>query len=217
MEIVIIIGAIVSVIAYIFISTKTEGESAQKRNPGFKSSLRHNPERQNSEEVFKVSKEANLLSCYLESELNKPNNRVLDNTSIYTTVSQEQKCNNILLEERTQKIFDNLDHCINLNGLIDITKLAYSFNFEIIEHKGLPDLLNGMITCDVNGNQMAINNNLSKESKRYSIAYLLSTYLLYYKKQEFFSFKYIDLEEDLDASNMARLLLIRIYVKNNLS
>ena len=113
-----------------------------------------------------------------------------------------------LLEERTKKIFEKLNHCIKPNGLIDITKLAYSFNFEIVEHKGLPELLNGMITCDINGNQMAINNNLSKESKRYSIAYLLSTYLLYYQNQEFFSFKHLESDEDLDASNMARLLLI---------
>lgn len=208
MEIVIIIGAIGSVIAYICLSTKTEGELAQKKNSAFKSSLRHNPEHQNSEEVFKVLKEANLSPCFLNSELNKQDNKVLVDTSIYTTISSEHKCNNSLIEERTQKIFEKLGHCIKSNGLLDITKLAYSFNFEIVEHKGLPDLLNGMITCDANGNQMAINNNLSKESKRYSIAYLLSTYLLYYQKQEFFSFKHIDSKEDLDASNMARLLLI---------
>ena len=208
MEIVIIIGAIGSVIAYICLSTKTEGELAQKRNPGFKSSLRHNPEHQNSEEVFKVLKEANLSPCFLDSELNKQDNEMLVDTSIYTTISTEEKSNNIFLEERTQKIFEKLGHCIKSNGLIDITKLAYSFNFEIVEHKGLPELLNGMITSDINGNQMAINNNLSKESKRYSIAYLLSTYLLYYQNQEFFSFKHLESDEDLDASNMARLLLI---------
>ena len=208
MEIVIIIGAIGFVIGYICLSTKTEGELAQKRNSAFKSSLRHNPEGQNSEEVFKVLKEANISLCFLDSVLNKQDNRVLVDTSIYTTILSEQKCNNSLLEERTQKIFEKLGHCIKLNGLLDITKLAYSFNFEIVEHKGLPELLNGMLTCDINGNQMAINNNLSKESKRYSIAYLLSTYLLYYQNQDFFSFKHLELEEDLDASNMARLLLI---------
>ena len=82
MEIVIIIGAIGSVIAYICLSTKTEGELAQKRNPGFKSSLRHNPEHQNSEEVFKVLKEANLSPCFLDSELNKQDNEMLVDTSI---------------------------------------------------------------------------------------------------------------------------------------
>lgn len=113
-----------------------------------------------------------------------------------------------ILEERTNKIFEKLRFCIKPTGLFDITKLACSFNFEVVEQSGLPKLLNGMITCDDNGNQMAINNNLSKEYKRYSIAYLLSAYLLYYQKQESFSFKHLESHEDLDASNMARLLLI---------
>ena len=122
------------------------------------------------------------------------------------SVTQEIGIN--LVEERTQKIFERLNHCISSNGLIDATRLAYSFGFEIVEHKGLPYLLNGIITSNINGNQMAINDNLSKEHKRYSIAYLLSAYLLYYQKQEFFDFKHLDLEEDLEASYMARLLLI---------
>jgi len=191
-----------------FYQPKQKENWHKKKNSTFKSSLRYNAERQNTEEVFEILKEANLSPCFLDSELNKQDNKVFIDTSIYTTISQEQKCNNSLLEERTQKIFEKLGHCIKSDGLLDITKLAYSFNFKIIEHKGLPDLLNGMITCDANGNQMAINNNLSKESKRYSIAYLLSTYLLYYQEQEFFSFKHIESEEDLDASNMSRLLLI---------
>lgn len=120
----------------------------------------------------------------------------------------ENNKKNSLLEEKTQKIFEKLGHCIKSNGLLDITKLAYSFNFEIVEQKGLPVLLNGIITCDINGNQMAINNNLSKEYKRYLIAYLLSGYLLFYKKQDFFCFKHTCLFEDSDASSMARLLLI---------
>lgn len=82
MEIIIIVGAIGSVIAYICLSTKTQGEIAQKRNPGFKSSLRHNPELQNSEEVFKVLQEANLSPCFLDSELNKHNNRTLTDTTL---------------------------------------------------------------------------------------------------------------------------------------
>ena len=208
MEIVIIIGAIGSVVAYICLSTKTQGEIATKRNTGFKSSLRHNPDQTSPEEVFRVLKENNIKPCFLDTELKKQDNIPLVDTSKYTAISTKQKCNNIFLEERTQKIFEKLGHCIKSNGLIDITKLAYSFNFEIVEHKGLPELLNGMITSDINGNQMAINNNLSKESKRYSIAYLLSTYLLYYQNQEFFSFKHLESDEDLDASNMARLLLI---------
>lgn len=132
----------------------------------------------------------------------------LDICSSTSSVVLRKENTENLVEERTQKIFEKLNHCIKSNGLLDITKLAYSFNFEIVEHKGLPDLLNGMITCDINGNQMAINNNLSKEYKRYAIAYLLSTYLLYYQKQEFFSFKHLGSDEDLEASNMARLLLI---------
>lgn len=51
---------------------------------------------------------------------------------------------------------------------------------------------------------MSINNNLSKESKRYSIAYLLSTYLLYYNKHEFFCFKYLESCEDYNAAFTAR-------------
>lgn len=208
MEIVIIIGAIGSVIAYICLSTKTQGEIAQKRNPGFKSSLRHNLNRTSSEEVFSVLKENNIKPCFLETDLNKPNNMSLVDTSIYTSITTEQTYSNSLVEERAQKVLEQLSHCIGVNGLIDITKLASSFGFEVIEHKGLPDLLNGMITCDINGNQMAINDNLSKERKRYSVAYLLSNYLLYYQKQEFFDSKHLDSDEDLDASYMARLLLI---------
>lgn len=122
--------------------------------------------------------------------------------------SFKYKKNINLVEARTKKIFERLNYCFDSNGLIDATKLAYSFGFEIIEHKGLPDLLNGIITSNINDNQMAINDNLSKEHKRYSIAYLLSAYLLYYQKQDFFDYKHLDLEEDLDASYMARLLLI---------
>lgn len=132
-------------------------------------------------------------------------NDTLKSTYNYNYIKKDTT---LLSEERAKKIFKKLGYCIKSNGLLDITKLAYSFNFEIIEHDGLPTLLNGMITCNVNGNQIAINNNLSKESKRYSIAYLLSTYLLYYQKQEFFSFKYLESDEDLGAANMARLLLI---------
>lgn len=112
-----------------------------------------------------------------------------------------------IIEERTKKIFERLE-CFKTNGNIDITKLAYLFNFEIVENNGLPDLLNGMITCDLNGNQMVINNNLSKESKRYSIAYLLSIYLLYYQNENFFIYKHLEFDEEIDASMMARKLLI---------
>lgn len=113
-----------------------------------------------------------------------------------------------ILEERTNKIYESLSYCVKPTGLFDIAKLAYSFDFEIVEQSGLPELLNGMITCDANGKQMAINNNMSKEYKRYSIAYLLSAYLLYYQGQDFFSFQHLEADEDLDASSMARLLLI---------
>ena len=114
----------------------------------------------------------------------------------------------ISLEKKKQKTFEMFGICIKSNGLLDIAKLAHQFNFELVEHNGLPKLLNGMVTSGTNSNQMTINNNLSKESKRYSIAYLLSAYLLYYKKQEFFSFKHFEPEEDLEVSYMARLLLI---------
>ena len=71
MEIVIIVGAIGFVFAYIWLTPKTPGQIVQKKNPGFKSSLRHNPECQTSEEVFRVLKEANLTPCFLASELQK--------------------------------------------------------------------------------------------------------------------------------------------------
>lgn len=112
-----------------------------------------------------------------------------------------------IIEERTKKIFERLEY-FNSNENMDITKLAYLFNFEIVENNGLPDLLNGMITCDLNGNQMVINNNLSKESKRYSIVYLLSIYLLYYQNENFFIYKHLEFDEKIDASMMARKLLI---------
>ena len=82
MEFVIIVGAIGSVIAYICLSTKTQGEIAAKRNPGFKSSLKHNPDQTSPEEVFKVLKEANLSTCFLDSELNNNNNTTLTDTAL---------------------------------------------------------------------------------------------------------------------------------------
>lgn len=71
MEIIIIVSAIGFLFAYIWLTPKTPGEIAQKKNPGFKSSLRHNPDRQNPEKVFRVLKEANLTPCFLDSELKK--------------------------------------------------------------------------------------------------------------------------------------------------
>lgn len=114
----------------------------------------------------------------------------------------------VTIEERTQKILESLDSCIKPSGLIDATKLATSFGFEVVEQKEIPDLYSGIITCDSNGKQMAINNNMSKESKRYSITYLLSAYLLYYQKQDFFTFKHLISNEDFEVSYMTRLLLI---------
>lgn len=130
---------------------------------------------------------------------------------------KSSEINKTLIEDRTSMIFKISEHSIKENGLLDITKLAYLFNFEILEHNGLPEVLNGMITCDTKSNQIAVNNNLSKESKRYSIAYLLSAYLLYYKKQDFFIFKHLDSDENLDASYMARLLLIPETILKNVS
>ena len=128
---------------------------------------------------------------------------------------KSSKINKTLIQDRTNVIFKMFNDSIKENNLLDITKLAHLFKFEISEHNGLPELLNGMITCDTKSNQIAINNKLSKESKRYSIAYLLSTYLLYYKKQDFFIFKHLDSDEDLDASYMARLLLIPETILKN--
>lgn len=122
-------------------------------------------------------------------------------------IEDKQKDEFNIIEERTKKIFERLE-CFKSNGNIDITKLAYLFNFEIVENNELPDLINGMITCDLNGNQMVINNNLSKESKRYSIAYLLSIYLLYYQNEDLFIYKHLEFDEKIDASMMARKLLI---------
>ena len=103
MEIVIIIGAIGSVIAYVCLSTKTEGELAQKRNPCFKSSLRHNSEHQNSEDVFKVLKEANISPCFLDLELNKQNNRILtDSTLIQSHISNIRDDSSILFNPQSK-------------------------------------------------------------------------------------------------------------------
>lgn len=118
------------------------------------------------------------------------------------------------VEERVQMIFEKTNCCINKNGLIDAAKLAYSFGFEIVEHNGLPYLLNGTITCDSNGNQMAINKKLSKEKKRYVITYLLASYLLYYQNQNFFIFDHLDSDEDPEVSYMSRSLLIPKLILN---
>lgn len=124
------------------------------------------------------------------------------------TKSNNQETKIIFLEERANKIREKLWYCFYKEGTVDSTKLAYSFGFEIVEHNGLPKLVNGVITSNKDGNQMAINNNLSIDKKRYVITYLLSTYLLYYQKQEFFKQMHLDNEEDYDAAYFARLLLI---------
>lgn len=116
--------------------------------------------------------------------------------------------NKRLIEERSEKIFETLNMCINLNGLIDAVKLAKAFGFEIIEHNGLQPLINGIITSSCNSNEIVINDNLSKEQKRYTIIYLISNYLLYYQNQKIFNIRHIYLKEDVDAAYMARLLLI---------
>lgn len=124
------------------------------------------------------------------------------------TNAQTKNPSTELVEERVQKIFKRLDFCLDSGGLIDSVKLANALGFEVIQHKGLPGLMNGIITSDSNGKQMAINDNLSKEKKRYSITYLLSTYLLCYQNQDFFKQQHTDFDEDTDSSYMARLLLI---------
>ena len=86
MEIVIIVGMIGAVVTYILLTPKTPSEIAQKRNPAFKSSLRHNPDHQNPEEVFKVLKEANISPCFLDSELNNSNNnKTLTDTTLISS------------------------------------------------------------------------------------------------------------------------------------
>jgi len=123
-------------------------------------------------------------------------------------ISYNQDLQIDIFKERERKIREKLYFCFYKDGKPDAVKLANAFGFEIIEHKGLPVLLNGIITCDSNGNQMAINNNISKKKKRYTIIYLLSHYLLYYQNQDFYIQKYSDKEENLDAAYFARLLLI---------
>lgn len=134
-------------------------------------------------------------------EYHKPN---IKGCKVDTTVT-EQKIN---IQKRVQRIFDSLSFCYNCNGLIDTVKLARAFKFEVVEHKGLPALVNGIITVGGDGHQITINDNLSKDKKRYTIAYLLSTYLLYYQEDVFFIQKYIEKEEDLNAAYFTRLLLI---------
>lgn len=85
MEIIIIVGAIGIVFAHIFLSTKTEGEIAQKRNPGFKSSLRHNPDNISSEEVFDVLKENNIKPCFLKVDLIKQDNGALTDKALVSS------------------------------------------------------------------------------------------------------------------------------------
>lgn len=85
MEIIIIVGAIGIVFAHIFLSPKLEGEIAQKRNPGFKSSLRHNPDNISPEEVFDVLKENNIKPCFLEVDLIKQDNGALTDTTLVSS------------------------------------------------------------------------------------------------------------------------------------
>lgn len=92
--------------------------------------------------------------------------------------------------------------------MLDSVKLAVAFGFEIIEFDKLKAQINGCMTVGLNCKQILINENFSKEWKRYTIAYLLCHYLLFYNNDASLSVKHIDNNEDIWAAYMARLLLI---------
>ena len=111
------------------------------------------------------------------------------------------------IQKRLKMIFDKFAECSNELGIIDITKFARSFGFSVNESSDLPDDINGKINSANNNKKIILNIYFSKEQKRYTIAYLISSYLIFYNNDIFLGSHVLDNEIDAVAS-FARILLV---------
>lgn len=121
------------------------------------------------------------------------------------------------IEKRIKLLESKLCSCFDSNGLIDVVKLANSYGFTVLEDKDMFCLVNGMLSYDENNSYIILNEEIDENYKRYTTIYLLCMYLLYYNGENIYVARKIDLDEDYNASYMARLMLIpnRIYKSAN--
>ena len=89
------------------------------------------------------------------------------------------------VQKRVKKILDNFRDCKDEFGIMDITRFAVLFGFNINESRDLPNDINGKIISTNNNKNIILNIYFSKEQKRYTIAYLISSYLIFYNNEKF--------------------------------
>ena len=111
------------------------------------------------------------------------------------------------VQKRVKKILDNFRDCKDEFGIMDITRFAVLFGFNINESRDLPNDINGKIISTNNNKNIILNIYFSKEQKRYTIAYLISSYLIFYNNEIFLGSHVLDNEIDAVAS-FARILLV---------
>lgn len=111
------------------------------------------------------------------------------------------------VQKRVKKILDNFRDCKDEFGIMDITRFAVLFGFNINESHDLPNDINGKIISTNNNKNIILNIYFSKEQKRYTIAYLISSYLIFYNNEKFLGSHVLDNEIE-EVAAFARMLLI---------
>lgn len=111
------------------------------------------------------------------------------------------------VQKRVKKILDNFRDCKDEFGIMDITRFAVLFGFNINESHDLPNDINGKIISTNNNKNIILNIYFSKEQKRYTIAYLISSYLIFYNNEKFLGSHVFDNEIE-EVAAFARMLLI---------
>lgn len=116
------------------------------------------------------------------------------------------------IQKRLKMILDKFAECSNELGIIDITKFARSFGFIVNESSDLPNDINGKIISTNNNKNIILNIYFSKEQKRYTIAYLISSYLIFYNNEKFLGSHFLGSHvfdnEIEEVAAFARMLLI---------
>ena len=111
------------------------------------------------------------------------------------------------IQNRVKIILENFRECKSESEIIDITKFATLFGFIIYYDINSSKDINGRIICKKSRKEIILNRKCSKESKRYTICYLLASYLLFYNKENFLGSHVFDNEID-EVSLFARMLLV---------
>lgn len=113
----------------------------------------------------------------------------------------------LYIQKRLKMILDKFAECSNELGIIDINKFARSFGFSVNESSDLPKNIKDKINSANNNKNIILNIYFSKEQKRYTIAYLISSYLIFYNNEKFLGSHVFDNEIE-EVAAFARMLLI---------